>query len=202
MDTKTALKQLEALKKYGKNLRLAAENWDKPWKCLIATILSARTKDETTINVCNKLFKKYSTLQKLAKAKTLAVAKIIKPVNFYKNKTKNIISCAKMLVKNYQGKIPLAVNELVKLPGVGRKTANVFLSEMGIAAIGVDTHITHISQQLGWTKHKNPHKIEEDLRKLFPKKKWSSINNIMVKFGRTYQRGKKRDELLKIIKNV
>ncbi|PIN80211.1 endonuclease III [Candidatus Woesearchaeota archaeon CG10_big_fil_rev_8_21_14_0_10_30_7] len=199
MNQKKAIRQLRELEKLSKKPRLAAEGWKQPWQCLIATALSARTKDETTIVVCNKLFKKYN-LQQLAKAKFSAVAKIIKPVNFYKNKTKNIIACAKMLVKI--GKVPVDISELVKLPGVGRKTANVFLAEMGEAAIGVDTHISHISQKLGWTKNKNPHKIEEDLKKLFPKNFWSKINYIIVGFGRTYQRGKKRDELIeKLIKH-
>src|SRR3989338_5139409 len=103
MNTKTALKQLKELSKHGNDLRLAAESWSEDWQSLISTALSARTKDETTIDVCNILFKKYSTAQKLAKAKFKDIADIIRRVNYYKTKTKNIIECAKILVKKYSG---------------------------------------------------------------------------------------------------
>ena len=154
------LKQLKELKKYSSNNRLAAEDWNEPWQTLIATALSARTKDTTTIIIAGDLFSKYNTIEKLSKARLNDVEKIIKKVNYYKTKSKNTINCAKMLIKEYKGKVPLDFNELVKLPGVGRKTANVFLSEMGKDAIGIDTHLSYISQKLEWTKNKEPKKIE------------------------------------------
>ncbi len=200
MNTKTALKQLKELSKHGNHLRLAAESWPEDWQSLISTTLSARTKDETTIDVCNVLFKKYPTVQKLAKAKFSDVANIIRRVNYYKTKTKNILSCAKILVENYSGKVPYDFDKLVELPGVGRKTANVFLSEVGKDAIGIDTHVQHLSQQLGWTKNKKTELIEKDLQELFPKNKWRTVNEILVRFGRTYPRGKKREDMLKKIK--
>ncbi|MEX0920947.1 MAG: endonuclease III [Candidatus Pacearchaeota archaeon] len=202
---KTILKQMRELKKLGKNsgeLRLAAEKWDSPFKILISTILSARTRDEVTIPISTKLFKEYPSAKKLSKAKLSEVKKIIKPINFYKNKSKNIISCAKSLVKNYNSKVPKNINELIKLDGVGRKTANVFLSEIGESGIGVDTHVSYISQKLDWTKNKNPHKIEEDLRKILPKKYWNRVNSTLVRFGKTYTSRKKKDELLKQIKKI
>lgn len=202
MNSKTALKQLKELSKHGNHLRLAAEAWSEDWQSLISTALSARTKDETTIDVCNVLFKKYSTIQKLAKAKFNDVANIIRRVNYYKTKTKNILGCAKILVKTYDGKVPHDFDKLIELPGIGRKTANVFLSEIGKDAIGVDTHLAHLSQQLGWTKHNKPELIEKDLQELFPKNKWRTLNEILVRFGRTYQRGKKREEMLKKIKQA
>lgn len=202
MDTKTALKQLKELSKYGNDLRLAAESWSEEWQSLISTMLSARTKDETTIDVCNVLFDKYKSLRNLAKAKFNDVANIIRRVNYYKTKTKNVLNCAKMLISEHNGEVPHELEKLIELPGVGRKTANVFLSEVGKDAIGVDTHVQHVSQQLGWTKNKNPHKIEEDLKKLFPKNKWITVNEILVRFGRTYQRGKKREEMLEKIRKI
>ncbi|MBS3071205.1 endonuclease III, partial [Candidatus Pacearchaeota archaeon] len=162
MDKKKALKQLRILEKKSSDMRLAAESWNNDFEILISTILSARTRDEVTIPTAEKLFKIYPNSKSLAKAKLSSVKKIIKPINFYNNKSKNIIACAKALNENYSGKIPMNIDELIKLPGVGRKTANVFLSELNHDALGVDTHVSYISQKLGWTKNKNPYKIEED----------------------------------------
>jgi|SRR3989344_2817588 len=202
MNQTLALKQLKLLKKYGKKMRLAAEEWQNKFQTLISIILSARTKDETTIKICKILFKKYPTAEKLSKAKIKEIEKIIKPINFYKNKSKNILNCAKILVKNYSSKIPESFDELIKLPGVGRKTANVFLAEHGQKAIGVDTHLSYISQKLGWTKNKNPRKIEKDLETLFPKNYWSKINPIAVRFGKTYTSKKKKNKILEEIKRA
>ena len=202
MDQKRILNQLKELKKNSGPMRLAAEEWKNPYQILISTILSARTRDETTIPVSAKLFKKYSTIKKLAVAKIKDVEKIIFPVNFYRNKSKYIISCAKMLVKNYKSKVPKEIDELVKLPGVGRKTSNVFLAELGEAAIGVDTHVSYISQKIGWTKNKDQKKIEMDLKKLFPKKYWKKVNSILVRFGKTHRSKRKKDALIEEIKKI
>ncbi len=202
MNQKLALKQLKILDKYGEKMRLAAERWSNEFQTLISIILSARTKDETTIRIGNLLFKKYPTAKKLSEAKIKEIEKIIKPVNFYKNKSKNILNCAKILVENYKSKIPESIDELIKLPGVGRKTANVFLSESGKQAIGVDTHLNYISRYLNWTKNKDPHKIEIDLEKLFPKNYWKKINPVAVRFGKTYTSRIEKNKLLDEIKKV
>ena len=196
------LKQLKELQKNSSNRRLAAEEWNKPWQTLIATALSARTKDITTIFVANKLFSRYNTIEKLSKARLKDVQEIIKQINYYKTKSNNIINCAKILLKEYNGKVPLDFTKLIQLPGVGRKTANVFLSEMGFDNIGIDTHLSYISQKLEWTKNNKPEKIEEDLKRLFPKEHWSSLNPILVKFGQTHTNRKKKDEILNKIKNI
>ena len=107
------LKQLNELDKKSFKMRLAAENWDKKWKTLIATILSARTRDEKTIPIAGNLFKKYNTLKKLSKGKLKDVKKIIKPINFYKTKSKNIINCAKILVKDYKSEVPNVFDKLI-----------------------------------------------------------------------------------------
>lgn len=183
-------------------MRLAADSWDEEWKTLIATILSTRTRDEKTIPVAAELFKKYNTIRKLASSKLKDVQKIIKSINFYKTKSKNVINCAKIILEKYNGKIPMDFDELLKLPGVGRKTANVFLAEYGKDRIAVDTHLSYISQKLGWTKNKDPHKIEKDLEKLFPKKYWKHLNPILVRFGKTNTSKRKKDEILNSIKRI
>ena len=206
MNSKLAVCQLRALKKHitdGK-MRLAAE-WDERWKILIATILSAQTRDETTIEICEILFKKYPTLEKFSRAKLKDVEKIIRPINYYKTKAKHVLSTAKIINKNG---IAQTCDGLLELPGVGRKVANVYLAEAYKAdAIGVDTHVSRISRKLGWSKNLNPHKVEKDLSQLFPKKYWNSINYIVVRFGRSYwSKGKagrkKEDEILEKIRRI
>jgi len=183
-------------------MRLAAESWDKPWKILISTIMSARTRDETTIPTAEKLFLKYTSIKKLSNAKLSDIKKIIKPVNFYKNKSRNILSCARVLDKDYNGIVPTDFNKLINLPGVGRKTANVFLSEIGKDEIGIDTHVSYISNYLDWTNSKKQEKVEQDLKKLFPKKYWKNINPVLVKFGKKYTSRKEKNELLDEIKLI
>ena len=202
MDSKRAIKQLLEIKKYGKAMRLAAEEWGTEWQTLIAIILSARTRDEVTIEVCKKLFGEYGSLKGLAHARAEGVSKVIKPVNFYKNKTRNIINCAKMLLEKFEGKVPHDIDKLVELPGVGRKTANVFLAEEGYDNVGVDTHLAYCSRKLGWTKNVHPHKIEQDLMTLFPKKYWNSLNPILVHFGKTFTSRRKKDELLEQVRKI
>lgn len=198
---KEAVRNLTSLKKLVKNdtTRLAAQ-WTEDWKALIATILSAVTRDEVTIVICEKLFKKYPSMESLGRARISSIEKIIRPVNFYKNKSKNITSTAKMLSGK---KIPKTISELIKLPGVGRKVANVYLAEIHkMDTIGVDTHVKRISYKLGWTKSKNPHIIEKDLEKLFPKKYWRKINETLVRFGKSHGRSRrKEDEILENLIN-
>ena len=202
MNEEIALKQLKFMKRNSSNMRLAAESWKTPWQILISTILSARTRDEKTIPVAKELFNKYPIVKKLAEARIREVEKIIKPLNFYKNKSKNIINCSKKIYKEYKGKVPEDIEELIKLSGVGRKTANVFLSEVGHRAIGVDTHVSYISQKLNWTKSEKSDKIEEDLKNLFSKKNWSKVNSTLVRFGKTHTSRRKKDELLEEIKRI
>lgn len=201
MDSKIAIEHLNELSKYGGTMRLAAESWDNDFQTLIAIILSARTRDEVTIGVCKGLFKKYPKAEDLAKAELEDIEKMIKSVNFYRNKSKNILNCAKALVKDFDSKVPREIDELVKLPGVGRKTANVFSTEIGKDAIGVDTHVSYCSQKLGWTKNSNPKFIEEDLKELFPQKYWNKVNRTLVRFGKENTSKKKKDEILEKVKN-
>lgn len=201
MNPKTALQQLRKIERLvdikDKDLRLAAE-WTEPWKSLISTILSSQTRDDTTIMISNILYKKYPTLKKLSRANISDIKKIINPVNFYKTKAKYILETSRILVNTYRSNIPKNRAELMELPGVGRKVANVYLAHVHKApAIGVDTHVTYLSNVLGWTKNKTQEKIEHDLEALFPKKYWNSINYILVRFGRLYSTRKKQVEKLK-----
>jgi endonuclease-3 len=196
MKSNKAIKQLKAIEKFtDSKLRLAAE-WGEKWKILIATILSAQTRDELTIEISEILFKKYKSLGALASAKLADVKKIIRPINYYKTKAKNIVKTARIIEWDLHGKIPSTIEKLIELPGVGRKVANVYLVEAYKAeAIGVDTHVARISRKLNWTKNINRHKIEKDLENLFPRKYWNSINYILVRFGRTFwSKGKKGGE--------
>ena len=198
-----AIIQLKALKKLsGEGIRLAAEEWSKPWQTLISTMLSARTRDETTIRVSNELFHKYKTAKDLGNASLGQIQKIIKPVNFFRNKSKNVKNCAKILASKYKGNPPHDFEKLIQLPGVGRKTANVFLSEFGKDTIGVDTHLAYISKYLGWTKSDKQQKVEEDLKKIFPKQYWGRLNRILVRFGKTHMSKRKKNELLDKIKRI
>lgn len=202
---KKLLKQLNRLKELGKGpgeMRLAAESWKNDYETLISIILSARSLDEITIKYAKILFEKYPSPEALSKANLDDVQKIIFPINFYQNKSKYIINCAKKLVEEYGSDVPHDIEKLIELPGVGRKTANVFLSQVGQDAIGVDTHVSYISQKLGWTDNKKPDKIEEDLKKLFTKKYWAKLNPILVRFGKTYTSRKKKDKLLDEIKKL
>lgn len=199
MNQKKAISQLIHLKKLnkGKEKRLAAEGWDEKWKILISTILSAQTRDETTIKYSEILFKKYNSAEKLARADIEDVKNIIKPINYHKTKARHIIETAKIIDKG----IPSTIEGLLELPGVGRKVANVYLAEANNAdCIGVDTHVGRISRKLGWSRNKNPHKIEKDLEELFPKRYWRSINYIVVEFGRGHTR-KEEDFIIGKLKN-
>ncbi len=202
VSARQALKQLDKLSKLSQEMPLAAEDWDSEWQILIAIILSARTRDEITIPVAKKLFNKYRYTEELARAKISEVQKIIHPVNFYKNKSKHVVDCAKQLTKKYSGNVPHDEKLLLELSGVGRKTMNVFLAEVGKEAIGVDTHVAHISKELCWTKNSNPEKIEQDLKSLFPKKHWRKINSCLVKFGKTHTSRKQKNKILEDITQI
>jgi endonuclease-3 len=132
------------------------------------------------------LFKTYPNPEKLALAEQLSVEEIIRSTGFYKNKAKNIIGCAQALVSSHKGQVPQSIEELAALPGVGRKTANVVLSNCFDINEGVvvDTHVKRISGLLGLTKEETPEKIEVDLMKLFPQKDWGMLSHLMIFHGR------------------
>lgn len=155
-----------------------------PFKVLIATILSARTKDQTTAVVVEKLFKKVKSFNDIDKFSEGEIRDLIYPVGFYKNKAIHIKKLPAVVNELYNGKIPQTVGELVKLPGVGRKTANLVVAvAFDKPAICVDIHVHRISNRIGYVKTKTPLDTEMTLRKILPEKHWKAINKVMVSYG-------------------
>ncbi len=155
-----------------------------PFAILIGTILSARTKDENTAKVVKKLFARYKTAKKLASANTKDIEKIIRSIGFYHVKAKRIIEVAKIIQSQYGGKVPDNLDELVKMPGVGRKTANcVLVYAFEKPAIPVDIHVHRISNRLGLVNTKTPEETEFALIEKIPKKYWLEINDTFVMYG-------------------
>lgn len=169
-----------------------------PYKILVATLLSSRTRDETTVPVARRLFAKAPTPEGLAKLEVREIRKLIFPVGFYKTKAKQLKTLAQILLRDFSGQVPDKLKDLVKLPGVGRKTANLVLSRaFGVPAIAVDTHVHKISNLLGWVKTKTPEQTEKELSKILPKKYWSQINRVFVSLGQRYRSKKRLQEFLK-----
>ena len=190
----------KAEKRYGKSeKRLAGEGGDKDWQVLIATILSAQSRDETTITVAEELFKRYDSLEKLSKARYSDVLRILKSMNYNRTKAKHVIEAAKFILKEFKGKIPDEIDELVRIPGVGRKTANLVLSEIHHKdAICIDTHCHRLLNVLEIVKTKNPAKTEFAMMKIAPKRYWSRINRILVLWGKDVRGYDKKKILAKL----
>ncbi len=176
----------KAEKRYGKSeKRLAAEGWEKDWQILIATIMSAQSRDETTIPIAEELFKKYKTLNELANAREIDVLKIFRSLNYNKTKARNVIGAAKFIVKEFNGRLPDDIDKLVKIPGVGRKTANLVLWEVHKKhGICVDTHVHRIANVFGFVKTKTPTQTEKELEKIVPKRLWGKVNRVFVLWGK------------------
>ncbi len=155
-----------------------------PAKILIATILSARTKDQTTVQACRKLFARIKKIDELEYLSIKEIEQLIYPVGFYHTKAKHLKELPKVLREEFAGKIPETVEELIKLPGVGRKTANLVVA-IGFKkpALAVDVHVNRILNRLGFLKTKSPHETEMYLRKHLPLKYWEKLNWMLVAFG-------------------
>src|SRR5258706_12209564 len=157
-----------------------------PFELVVATVLSAQTTDVLVNRITPDLFRAYPDAASLARADPDDVQKILSRMGMFRQKTKNIIGLAQMLVADHAGEVPRTLAELVKLPGVGRKTANVVL---GVAfgspeGVVVDTHVQRISQRLGWTKNTEPVTIEQDLMGLFPRDDWDMLSHVLIFHGR------------------
>ncbi|MFH2092508.1 MAG: endonuclease III [Pseudomonadota bacterium] len=158
---------------------------DTPFQLLIATIMSAQCTDNQVNKVTKQLFKTYPDAKALAVAPLAGIKKIIYSTGFYNNKAKNIKACAQAVLDEYQGKVPDNLDLLVKLPGVGRKTANVVLSAaFGHQTIVVDTHVLRISKRLGLTDKTDPVKVEFELMQIIPRSSWSDLSLQLIYFGR------------------
>ena len=157
-----------------------------PFELLVATILSAQSTDMTVNKVTPALFARYPTPNDLATAKRQDVETLVYATGFFHNKAKSIQGAARMLVEDFEGEVPRAMEDLLKLPGVARKTANVVRGvSFGLAdGVVVDTHVRRISQRLGLTKHEDPQKIEQNLMLLLPKSKWIAFSHQVIWHGR------------------
>jgi len=159
--------------------------FDNPFQLLIATQLAAQCTDARVNIVTKTLFKKYKTVSDFANADIAELENDIKPTGFFRNKTKNIINCSKTLIEKYNGIVPGNMEDLLKLSGVGRKTANLVLGDVfSIPGIVVDTHTKRVSFRLGLTKNVIPDKVEKDLMKVVPKERWSKFGHQLVYHGR------------------
>jgi endonuclease-3 len=178
------------LQKY-KAPALDGSKWEEvvhtPFTTLISCILSLRTKDEVTDKATIRLLKKYNTPEKLLKLSEQEIQKLIYPVGFYKTKAKRIKEISKTLIENYDGKVPDDFDELLKLKGVGRKTANIVMvyGHKKPDFLPIDTHCNRIPNRLGWITTKTPEETEKELKKILPKKYWYDFNHLFVKFGQT-----------------
>ena len=164
---------------------------ESAFQLLTATILSAQCTDRQVNNVTETLFKRLKKPEDVVEIDQSALEELIRPTGYFKNKAKNLKNCAKVLIEQYGGVVPNNLNDLVTLPGVGRKTANVVLgSVFGIPSIVVDTHVSRISQRLELTANKDPVKIEFDLMKIIPKDEWDGFSLRLIYFGRQYCRAR------------
>lgn len=186
----------ERIKKIVEILRRETKNWDVPivtlmaqsgsdsFKILVATVLSLRTKDEVTAKAAERLFQVADTPEKLLKLTEEEIENLIYPVGFYRRKAKTLRQIAKILIEKYGGRVPDSIEELLKLPGVGRKTANLVVTlGFGKPGICVDTHVHRIMNRIGFVKTKTPEETEFTLREKLPKEYWIEINELLVSLG-------------------
>ena len=159
---------------------------ETPWQLMVATILSAQCTDKRVNMVTPGLFEKFPTISSFAFADQAEVEDAIKSTGFFRNKAKNIIACAQKLQKEFSGTIPQELEQLIKLPGVGRKTGSVILGTAFGKSEGivVDTHVKRLSFRMGFTGQKDPEKIEKDLMQIVPQKKWIAFSHLMILHGR------------------
>ncbi len=163
-----------------------ALNWTNPLELLVATMLSAQTTDSTVNIVTEKLFKKYHKPEDYANVEIKELEQDIRSTGFYHNKARNLKKCCQLLVEKFDSKVPKTMDELLELPGVARKTANIVLynSYGVIAGIAVDTHVNRLSQRLGLTQNDDSNKIEQDLMPITPKEKWMKLTDLLIFHGR------------------
>lgn len=156
-----------------------------PLQLLVATMLSAQCTDERVNRVTPALFTRYPDARALAEADQDELEKMIQSTGFFRNKAKNLIACCRQLLELHGGEVPRTMEELVPLPGVGRKTANVLLGNaFDVPGIAVDTHVGRLSQRMGLSEHSDPEKIERDLMGLIPRKEWTMFTHRMIFHGR------------------
>jgi len=170
-----------------------ALSFSNPFQLLVATILSAQTTDEQVNRITPSLFRKFPGPEDFSRATEEEIIREIRSVNFYRTKAKNIRRLAELLCRNFHGQVPARMSDLIKLPGVARKTANVVLSQAFGKAEGivVDTHVGRLARRLGLTEEEDPVKVEKDLMRLVPKAKWTTFPFLLMSHGRKICRARK-----------
>jgi len=165
--------------------RKTALRYNSPFQLLIATILSAQCTDQQVNKVTKSLFKTYKSPHDFVQVSISELERKIRSTGFFRNKAKSIKGCSRRLLEDYQGEVPATMAEMVTLPGVGRKTANVVLgATFGVPGVVVDTHVKRLTRRLGLTKHQDPDKIEKDIEKLLPPDRWRRFSDILIYHGR------------------
>jgi len=160
-------------------------DYKNAFQLLVATVLSAQCTDKRVNQTTPALFKKYPNPQKMAKADLRDIQKLVKSTGFFRAKAKNIIGLSNKIMEEFEGKVPSNLEDLITLPGVGRKTANVVLGHaFGIPGITVDTHFGRLSRRFGWSKQNNPVKVEFEVGELIPEKEWTNLSQRMIWHGR------------------
>ena len=160
-------------------------DFESPFQLLVATVLSAQCTDKRVNAVTPQLFAKYPNVKKMANAKISDIEKIIKSTGFFRAKAQNIKALSEVIITRYNGEVPAVLEELVTLPGVGRKTANVVLGNaFDIPGLTVDTHFGRLVRRFGWTEETDPVKVERDVAKLIPKKEWTHLSHRLIWHGR------------------
>ena len=193
LDNETkVLKIIELLEKEHPDAKIALQ-YTNPLELLVATILSAQCTDERVNIVTKTLFEKYKTAENYSNANAKELEEDIKSTGFYRNKAKNIKKCCQMLVERFDSQVPRTMEEMLELPGVARKTANIVLSNAFgvIEGIAVDTHVRRLAKRLGLTEHEDPNKIEESLMKIVPRDYWMKITDLLIFHGRRVCMAKK-----------
>jgi len=161
-------------------------DFENPYQLLAATILSAQCTDERVNLTTPALFRRYPDPASLARAAIEELEGLVRPTGFFRNKAKNLKSAAGMIVDRFGGRVPDRMEELILLPGVARKTANVVLgAAFGVPGVVVDTHVKRVSARLGWTKSSNPDQIEQDLMALWPRERWTKLGHQVIAHGRS-----------------
>jgi len=190
-----ASKLLSEIEQIYPEAKTELSNWSTAFQFLICIVLSAQTTDKQVNKITGDLFEKYQTAEKLANAKYEDVEHTVQGINYFKTKAKHIIELAKMVDERYNGEPPKTLVELQTLPGVGYKTANVFLNDLyhSNQGIAVDTHVSRVAKSYGLTKETDPTKIAHDLEKLYPKDDWYKVNSLFVLYGRYILKAKKPD---------
>lgn len=180
-----ALEIIRRLKKLYPNAKIAL-NFNNAFELLIATILSAQATDKKVNEITPMLFKRFPDAKSLASASKEEVEEIIKPLGFYRQKADYIINASKIIVEKFRGQVPDTMEELITLPGVARKTANIVLGNAfgKVVGIAVDTHVKRLSNRLGFSEKNDPDKIEKDLMDLVPKEHWFDLNYLLIEHGR------------------